>query len=68
MDAPYVGFAKNVKNSLKNGRKGGLLMDDILWPITQMIVIGAAICNLLSWAAIAFAIRYYAPYPRGEIK
>tara|TARA_B100000686_G_C16563567_1_gene849097 strand:+ start:420 stop:626 length:207 start_codon:yes stop_codon:yes gene_type:complete len=68
MVAPYVGFAYNVKNALKNGRKRGLLMDDILWPITQMIVIGAAICNLLSWAAIAFAIRYYAPYPRGEIK
>ena len=68
MVAPYVGFAYNVKNGLKNGRKRGLLMDDILWPITQLIGIGAAICNLLSWAAIAFAIRYYAPYPRGEIR
>ncbi len=43
-------------------------MNEYLWPITQIIVIGAAICNLLSWAAIAFAIRYYAPYPRGEIR
>ncbi len=68
MVALYVGFAYNVNNGLKNGRKRGLLMDDILWPITQIIVIGAAICNLLSWAAIAFAIRYYAPYPRGEIR
>ncbi len=47
---------------------GEFPMDEYLWPITQIIVIGAAVCNLLSWAAIAFAIRYYAPYPRGEIK
>jgi len=68
MVAPYVGFAYNVKNGLKNGRKRGLRMDEYLWPITQIIVIVAAICNILSWAAMAFAIRYYAPYPRGEIR
>ena len=24
--------------------------------------------NIISWAAMAFAMRYYAPYPRGEIR
>ena len=66
MVAPYVGFAYNAKNGLKNGRKRGLRMDEYLWPITQIIVIGAAACNLFSWAAMAFALRYYAPYRKGE--
>jgi len=43
-------------------------MDDWLWPLTQVIVIIAALCNIISWAAMAFAMRLYAPYPRGEIK
>lgn len=40
---------------------------DYLWTGTQIVVIAASVCNLLSWAAMAFAMRYYAPYPRGEI-
>ena len=42
-------------------------MVEMLWPITQVVVISAAVCNIISWAAMAFALRYYAPYPRGEI-
>ncbi len=43
-------------------------MSDYLWIGTQVTVILAAVCNLISWAAMAFAMRYYAPYPRGEIR
>ncbi len=40
---------------------------DYLWVGTQIVVITASVCNLFSWAAMAFAMRYYAPYPKGEI-
>jgi len=43
------------------------MTSDYLWIGTQIAVIIAAICNLVAWAAIAFAIRLYAPYPRGKV-
>jgi hypothetical protein len=42
------------------------MMAEMLWSVTQVVVVLASICNMLSWAAMAFALRYYAPYPRGE--
>jgi len=47
---------------------GGNLMSDYLWIGTQIAVIIASVCNILSWATMAFAMRLYAPYPREKVK
>ena len=41
-------------------------MTDLLSPTTQWVVVLGTIIEVLAWCAMAFAMRYYAPYRRGK--
>tara|TARA_R100001594_G_scaffold119685_1_gene155181 strand:- start:341 stop:478 length:138 start_codon:yes stop_codon:yes gene_type:complete len=41
-------------------------MNDILSPLVQWIVVIGTMLEVCAWGAMAWAMRYYAPYRRKE--
>ena len=49
---------------MKEGREKK--MNDILSPLVQWVVVIGTMIEVCAWCAMAWAMRYYAPYRRKE--